>query len=73
MTEMLTRVAAVTVSVVEPEMVPSVAVMSVEPCACVVASPVTVLMVATLVVPEVQVAWMVMFWTGTVDLGGAGP
>ena len=56
------RVAAVTVSAVEPEVVPSVALMVVDPAATVVAlpcEPATLEMVATVVADEDHVTWVV--------------
>ncbi len=60
-----TRLAAVTVSVVLPEMLPLVAEMVVLPTATELArpcEPAALLMVATAVVPEAQVTWVVRFW-----------
>ena len=51
---------AVTVSVVEPLIVPEVALIVLDPVATVVANP-ALLIVATVVVPEVQVAVLVRF------------
>jgi len=64
-TEIDVNVAAVTVSVFDPEIVPDVAVIVVEPAATAVANPfepVMLPMVATLVVDELQIADDVRFW-----------
>jgi hypothetical protein len=64
-TEIDCSVVAVTVSVFDPEMVPDVAVIVVEPAATAVANPFepdVLLMVATLVVDELQIAVDVRFW-----------
>ena len=64
-TAMDTSVAAVTARVVDPDMVPDVAVSVVEPVVVGVANPfdpAALLMVATLVLEELQVAVVVRFW-----------
>jgi hypothetical protein len=55
------NIAAVTVNVAEPLIVPEVAVIVAVPCATLVAKPVLALMVATEVFEEVQLAVVVRF------------
>ncbi len=60
-----TSVAAVTVRVVDPDMLPDVAVIDVEPAATGVATPLEpaeLLIVATPVLEELQVTEVVRFW-----------
>ena len=61
MTEIEVSTAAVTVKVVEPLIVPDLAVIVVLPCATPVARP-ALLTVAIDVADEVQVALLVRFW-----------